>query len=96
MPISFKQGVRRVPLVRPIYHRLRTLISGMRSTLNKLRGPLLTAGLILVYFVLITPLAFAARILFRRNLVSPQANSMSGWRSIDQSSSDKRIFFGSH
>jgi hypothetical protein len=52
----------------------------------------LTIGLVAAYFVVITPIGVARRLLLRRSLVDPTANLDRGWRPIRQSSADKQVY----
>lgn len=88
----FRQAARSIPLVRLLYHWFRALPAGLRGALGRLRRPVLSTTLFVVYFILITPLGFATRILLRKDLSRPHPDTR-GWQPINQSSSDKRVYF---
>lgn len=88
--------LRRIPLVVKLRNGARSVVARLRNMRQGLSHQVLTAALIVTYFVVITPIGVVRRVLLGRSLVDRATNFERGWRPIRQSSADKQIYLSDY
>ena len=91
-----KNRLRQFPLVLRLRDLGRAAIVQLRDMRRGFGRKVLAVGLIATYFLLITPIGVLRRLLLGRSLVDPATNLERGWRPINQSSADKRIYMNDY
>jgi hypothetical protein len=91
-----KDQLKRFPFVVQLHAGLRGGVRRLRSAMPAFKRQLLTAALVVTYFIIVTPIAFVRRMLLGRSLAHPAANAQRGWQPIRQSSADKRIYLSDY
>ena len=87
-----KAQVKRFRLILGLRARAGAAVRQLRGARRRFARWLLTAALVAVYFIVITPVAFVRRTLLGRSLAHPGESTHRGWRPIRQSSADKQIY----
>jgi hypothetical protein len=90
---DLKGILKRFAPVRALYTSMHASATRVRGARRRLARVLLTAGLVAVYVLLVTPVALVRRV-FGRSLAHPGRQSGRGWQPIRQSTADKRIYIG--
>ncbi len=85
-------NVKRLPLILGLRARAGAATRRLHGARRQFTRWLLTAALVAVYFIVITPVAFVRRTLLGRSLAHPGKDTDRGWRPIRQSSADKQIY----